>query len=211
VIGEGFDTAAYAASAGRAFIAEPFLKIASCCRETQGALEAIEALLPLDPLVDPLAIQAIEVETFASAALLAERAPVAPIAGRFSIPFTIATRIVQGHAWIEAFSPAAIADPRARALAARVTVREDAALTARLPAERVCRLCLTLADGTVRQVEVINTPGDPGRPHPEGAMREKFRRCVEPSHGAGWARLWDLVLGIDGVADTGALFAAFRP
>jgi 2-methylcitrate dehydratase PrpD len=211
VIGEGFDTAAYAASAGRAFIAEPFLKIASCCRETQGALEAIEALLPLDPLVDPLAIQAIEVETFASAALLAERAPVAPIAGRFSIPFTIATRIVQGHAWIEAFSPAAIADPRARALAARVTVREDAALTARLPAERVCRLRLTLADGTVRQVEVINTPGDPGRPHPEGAMREKFRRCVEPSHGAGWARLWDLALGIDGVADTGALFAAFRP
>jgi hypothetical protein len=42
-------------------------------------------------------------------------------------------------------------------------------------------------------------------------MREKFRRCVEPSHGAGWARLWDLALGIDGVADTGALFAAFRP
>jgi 2-methylcitrate dehydratase PrpD len=207
VIGEGFDAAAYAASAGRHFIAEPFLKTASCCRETQGALEAIEALLPLDPQV----IAAMEVTTFASAALLAEQAPTAPIAGRFSIPFTIATRIVQGHAWIEAFAPAAIADPRARALAAKVVVREDRALTARLPAERVCRLLVTLADGTERVAEAINTPGDPGRPHPPGAMQQKFRRCVEPVLGARWAGLWEMALGIDGLASTEALFAACRP
>jgi 2-methylcitrate dehydratase PrpD len=207
VIGEGFDQAAYDASADRPFILESFLKTASCCRETQGALEAIEQLLPLDPAT----IEAIEVATFASAATLAERAPVAPIAGRFSIPFTIATRIVKGHAWIEAFSPAAIADPATRALAAKVTVREDPALTARQPAERVCRLTLRLADGTTRMAEVIGTPGDPDRPHAEGVMRDKFRRCLEPIFGARWSALWDMAIGIDALPDTRALFAAFTP
>ena len=187
---------------------QPFLKAAaSCCRETQGALEAIESLLPLDPD----SIEAIDVTTFASAALLDERAPVAPIAGRFSIPFTVATRIVTGHAWIEAFSPAAIADPRIRALSARVAVTADPALTALLPARRVCRLSLRLKDGTTRTAEVTGTPGDPDRPLPDGALREKFRRCVAPGFGAGWERLWHLASHADQAPSATALIRAFQP
>lgn len=189
-------------------IDQPFLKAAaSCCRETQGALEAIEQLLPLDPA----AIAAIEVATFASAALLAERAPAAPIAGRFSIPFTVATRIIQGHAWIEAFEPPALADPRTRALAAKVTVAEDPALTALLPARRVCRLTLRLADGTVRVAEVTGTPGDPDRPLPEGALRDKFRRCAEPGFGPGWEQLWHLATRAAEAPSAAALVRAFQP
>ncbi|MCB4822822.1 MmgE/PrpD family protein [Roseicella aerolata] len=210
VVGEGWDQMAYEASTGRWFILESFLKLHSCCRETQGALEAIELLLAEAP-VTPEQVAAIEVETFHSASLLSERAPAAPIAGRFSIPFTVATRIVSGCAWIEAFSSAAIADPVARALAARVTVREDPALTARQPGERVCRLTLRLADGTVRRREVVGTPGDPDRPHPEAALREKFRRCVEPGFGARWAELWEMARHPDRVTRASQLLAAFRP
>ncbi|MFC7476903.1 MmgE/PrpD family protein [Dankookia sp. GCM10030260] len=210
VIGEAWDQAAYAASASRWFILESFLKLHACCRETQGALEAIERLLAEAP-VAPDAVAAIEVETFASASLLSERAAVAPIAGRFSIPFTVATRIVSGGAWIEAFSPAAIADPATRALAAKVAVRENMALTARQPAERVCRVALRLADGTTRRCEVIGTPGDPDRPHPEAALREKFRRCVEPGFGARWTELWDMARHPDRLASAATLFQAFRP
>jgi 2-methylcitrate dehydratase PrpD len=210
VIGEAFDTAAYDASAGRWFILESFLKLASCCRETQGALEAVELLLAEAPII-PEAVAAIEVETFASAATLAECAPVAPIAGRFSIPFTVATRVLRGHAWIEAFSPEAIADPATRALAAKVVVREDPVLTARQPAERVCRLSLRLADGTRRSAEVIGTPGDPDRPHAEAALRMKFRRCVEPGFGARWTELWEMARDPGHLARAAQLFAAFRP
>ena len=210
VVGEAWDQAAYDASAGRWFILESFLKLHSCCRETQGALEAIELLLAEAPIA-PEAVAAIEVETFASASLLSERAAVAPIAGRFSIPFTVATRIVSGGAWIEAFSPAAIADPATRALAAKVTVREDPALTARQPAERVCRVLLRLADGTIRRREVIGTPGDPDRPHPEAALREKFRRCVEPGFGARWTELWEMARHPGRLASVATLFQAFRP
>lgn len=210
VIGSGFDAARYAGSAGRWFILESFLKQASCCRETQGALEAIELLLAEAP-IDPGAIEAIEVATFASAAGLAERAPVAPIAGRFSIPFTLATRILRGHAWIEAFAPAAIADPATRALAARVSVIEDPAYTARQPNERLCRLTLRLADGTLRERVVTGTPGDPDRPLLEAALREKFRRSVAPTHGARWAALWEMARHPDRLPRTAALFDAFRP
>lgn len=210
VIGEAWDQAAYEASAGRWFILESFLKLQACCRETQGALEAVELLLAEAPIA-PEMVAGIEVETFASASLLSERAAVAPIAGRFSIPFTVATRIVSGGAWIEAFSPAAIADSGTRALAAKVTVREDPALTARQPAERVCRVAVHLADGTVRRREVIGTPGDPDRPHPEAALRDKFRRCVEPGFGARWAELWDMARYVDRLSSIGTLFRAFRP
>lgn len=210
VVGEGWDGAAYEGSADRWFILESFLKLQSCCRETQGALEALELLLAAAP-VAPDSVAAIEVETFASAALLAERAPASPIAGRFSIPFALATRILRGHAWIEAFAPKAIADPATGALAARVTVREDPALTARLPAERVCRLRLRLADGTTALREVIGTPGDPDRPHPEAALRDKFRRCAEPRFGARWAELWEMARRPDRLGSSEALFRAFRP
>jgi 2-methylcitrate dehydratase PrpD len=210
VIGEAFDAAAYAASAKRPFILESFLKQHACCRETQGALEAIELLLEEAPIA-PEQVAAIEVATFASAAALAERAPISPIAGRFSIPFTVATRIVQGHAWIEAFADAAIADPRTRALAAKVAVREAPAFTARQPGERLCHLRLRLADGTLRERTVIGTPGDPERPLPEAALREKFRRSAEPGFGPRWAELWAMARNPDALPRAATLLAAFRP
>ncbi|WP_149535977.1 MmgE/PrpD family protein [Siccirubricoccus phaeus] len=210
VIGEGFDQAAYDASATRPFILEAFLKTNACCRETQGALEAIELLLAESPL-DPGQVAAIEVATFASAATLSERAPVSPIAGRFSIPFTVATRILRGHAWVEAFAEEAIADPATRALAARVSVREEPAYTARQPAERVCTLVLRLADGSVRECTVIGTPGDPDRPLPEAAMRDKFRRMVEPGFGPRWVEMWEMARGVDRLPRCAELVAAFRP
>lgn len=142
----------------------------------------------------------------AVAAALAERAPAAPIAGRFSIPFAIATRIVRGNTWTDAFSEAAIADPATRALSARVAVREAPALTARLPAERVCRLTLRLRDGAVRGREVVGTPGDPDRPLPEEALREKFRRCAEPALGPRWEAAWRAARRPGGLADLSTLF-----
>jgi 2-methylcitrate dehydratase PrpD len=209
VIGSSFDEAAHAAAEGRWFILESFLKQASCCRETQGALEAVELLLA-ESGIDPGWVAAIDVATFASAALLAERTPAAPIAGRFSIPFTVATRLLRSHAWIDAFSAEAIADPATRALAAKVSVTEDPSYTARLPAERLCRLTLRMADGSVRERVVCGTPGDPDRPLPESALREKFRRSVEPTHGARWEGMWAMARHPDRIPNASTLFEAFQ-
>ena len=106
----------------------------------------------------------------------------------------------------ETWPEAAIVDPRTRALAARVAVREAPSLTARSPAERVCRLTLRLRGGEVREREVVGTPGDPGRPLPEEALRGKFRRCTEPAFGPRWGAAWQAARRPDGLADLSALF-----
>ena len=46
---------------------------------------------------------------------------------------------------------------------------------------------------------------------PEGALREKFRRCVEPGFGAGWERLWQLATEAHEAASATALIRAFQP
>lgn len=186
----------------RWLIAEPFLKLASSCRETQGALEVIEAILEEGP-IDPFQVDSIRVTTFAPAAALKETGPVTPIGARFSIPMVLALRLVHGSVWIDAFAPQKLRDPAVRALAERVQVVEDPAMTRRLPTERPCRIELRLAGGAMRGAEMTDAFGDPGRPLPEAALKGKFLRMVEPLPDAGAA--WNGARAPDKFAD----FAAF--
>ena len=178
VIGDHFDESALDRGLGDDWlIMDAFLKVAASCRETQGALAALEEMLG-EASVDPADVDHIRVTTFGSAAALAETGPGSPIGGRFSIPFVLAVRLLRGHAWIDAFAPEALADPQIRALATRVSVSEEPAFTAQLPHKRICRLALRLEEGTTRYAEVFGTPGDPGMPLPAGALEEKFRRLT---------------------------------
>lgn len=204
VTGAFFDESALVRDLGRRWlIMEPFLKIASSCRETQGALAALEKLLEEGP-VAPEAVDHIRVTTFASAAALAGTHPTSPIGGRFSIPYVVAVRLVTGHAWIDAFDPKRIADPGILALSARVSVSEDPAFTARLPQQRICRIALRETDGTTRYGEVFSTPGDPGNPLPEGALAEKFLRMT-----GGKAKAWQ-ALCANAVADYATLLGLLK-
>ncbi len=53
---------------------------------------------------------------------------------------------------------------------------------------------------------MVGTPGDPDRPLPEEALREKFRRCAEPALGPRWGAAWRAARRPDGLADLSALF-----
>src|SRR6201999_2145152 len=105
VTGSSFDRNRFVEGiAQRWLIDEPFLKLSSSCRETQGALAVLEALLEKGP-IDPGGIEAITVTTFAPAAALKETGPVTAIGARFSIPFVLALRLAYGSVWIDAFAP----------------------------------------------------------------------------------------------------------
>jgi len=185
VVGSHYDEAALARGLGSDWlIMDTFLKTAASCRETQGALAALETMLAEAP-VDIAAIDHIRVTTFASAAALAETSPTTPIGGRFSIPFVLAVRLLRGHAWIDAFTPQTLSDPAIHALATRVSVGEDHTFTAALPHRRTCRLALRLEDGATRYSEIFATPGDPGTPLPDGALEAKFARMTGKD-GAAW-------------------------
>jgi 2-methylcitrate dehydratase PrpD len=192
----------------RWLIAEPFLKLSSSCRETQGALAVLEALLKQGPL-DPDAIEAVTVTTFAPASALKETGPVTAIGARFSIPFVLALRLRHGSVWTDAFAADRLRDPAIRALAARVRVVEDPAMTARLPAERPCRLDIRFIDGSSETSEGTDAPGDPARPLPETALRQKFVRLAEDAGFAGAECAWEGILHLEGIADFGEFSRLF--
>lgn len=184
----------------RWLISEPFLKLASSCRETQGALEALEALLEHEA-VDAHRIESMTVTTFAPASSLGETSPTTAIGARFSIPFVLALRLIHGSVWTDAFAPERLQDPCIRALAARIRVVEDPMMTARVPRERPCRLDITLADGSIKNIEIVDAPGDPSRPLPEEALHGKFQRMIEPSGLADGQAAWEGTVNLDLIPD----------
>ncbi len=192
----------------RWLIAEPFLKLASSCRETQGALEVMEALLE-EGTIDPFEIAAIRVVTFAPASALKETGPVTAIGARFSIPFVLALRLLHGSVWIDAFAPQRLGDPAIRALAERIQVVEDPAMTRRLPKERPCRIEVAFMDGSVKNAEKTEALGDPGRPLSEGALKEKFLHMVERAGLADAQSAWAGARGADKIPDFEAFSRLF--
>jgi 2-methylcitrate dehydratase PrpD len=151
-------------------------------------------------------VRAIEVETYVWAAQL--DSPLAPnmLAAKFSIPFALATTIAHGAATVPAFRAPARENAAVQALAARVTVNEDPALTAQLPGLRPARLRLTLADGTVHGAEVTTNRGDTEDPFTEAEVRAKFRELTDPVYGPARAQaIEDAVLALGPHQEASAL------
>ena len=126
------------------------------------------------------------------------RAPRAAIAAQFSLSWAVAAALVQGDLGPGAYTEAALADPRLRAIEARVELVEDAALTA------AGRRGATLSvDG--ESATITGVTGDPDRPMGVEEAVAKFRRFAGPTLGAAGAESAIVALLEDG--PTGSLFA----
>ena len=214
VLGSAFDPEKAAADWGAFWeIERNFYKFTANCKETQGALTALEALMARDgaAAMAPAGLADLELEVFADAAGLTARQPANPLAARFSIPFALATRLVHGRTPItEAEVAAMLADLRVVALASIVSVREDPALTARAPAELVTRLRVRHADGAMRVIEVIGSLGDFDQPFDRGLLETKFAGLMDRIWPGRGAALWQSWSGIADLADIRPLMAELR-
>ena len=164
-------------------IARNYFKRHAACRYTHGALDALQMILAKTGPLQPDQVRAIDVDTYVWAAQL--DSPLAPnmLAAKFSIPFALATTIAHGAATVPAFRAPARENAAVQALAQRVAVSEDPALTAQLPGLRPARLRMTLVDGTVHSAEVTTNRGDTEDPFTEAEIREKFRELTDPVYG----------------------------
>jgi len=90
----------------------------------------------------------------------------------------------------------------------KVTVAADDTLAAHYPARWPARIEVETASGTLSE-EVVDAPGDPGRPLDLAAVRDKFHRCIDPLIGAGEVDAW-IAAAEGSVADDGALFELGR-
>ena len=169
-------------------ITRNYFKRHAACRYTHGALDALgEIVRQTGGSIDPAAIDAIEVDTYVWAAQLDSAEPKNMLAAKFSLPFALATYIVNGAASVPAFREEAQANATVCDLARRVSVREDVTLTAMLPGLRPARVRVRLTDGRQLVAEVLTNKGDTEDPYSPDDMRAKFRELTEPVWGGSHA------------------------
>ncbi len=174
VVSETFDTAKMIDGLGRDWqIDHNYFKLHSCCRYNHGALDALDLLLAREP-VAPDAVERIDVASYLYAAELDDQAPRNTLGAKFSVPFAVATRLVRGSSAVENFTWDALRDERVQALAKRVFVVEDKAMTSRLPQVRPARVDLRLRDGRTLTAAVEANRGDDQDPYSREELTAKY-------------------------------------
>lgn len=174
VVSESFDTGKMIESLGGDWqIDRNYFKLHSCCRYNHGALDALDILLA-KARVEPDQIERIDVASYLYAAELDDQSPRNTLAGKFSVPFAVATRLVRGSSAVENFTWDAVRDSRVQAMAKRVFVSEDKAMSAKLPQFRPARVALKLIDGRTLSESVEANRGDDQDPYSRDELTGKY-------------------------------------
>jgi 2-methylcitrate dehydratase PrpD len=175
VASEHFDPAAVIADLGQDWhLMHNYFKLHSCCRYNHGTLDALDLLAAQEGLPPAQAIERIEVHTYHLAAELSDPAPANTLAAKFSVPFAVATRIVNGSSALASFTWEAVRDPAVLALAQKVSVQHDPAMSERLPKERPAHITLHLRDGRQLTAQAGVNRGDDAAPYSRDELRAKF-------------------------------------
>jgi 2-methylcitrate dehydratase PrpD len=186
VVSETFDKNEMTADLGERFeILRNYFKRHACCRYNHATLDALQEIMEKAPagVVAPENIQRVDVNTYSLAAQLCDPSPTNTLAAKFSIPFAVATTIVNGHSGVDCFRPKAIADGKIRRLAKRVNVFEDPELTAMMPDRRPSKVSVTLKDGAAFGAEAFVNKGDFEDPYAETELEDKFHELADPVWG----------------------------
>jgi 2-methylcitrate dehydratase PrpD len=193
-------------------ITQNYFKLHPTGRYVHSAIDALEDLLRKVPgrRLDVDRIKAIRVRTYMLAAMLAERDVVSSFGARFSVPFALASILYHGRSGLASFDEAAVANPKIRALASLVDLREDGQHTARYPVEQPCELAIALADGTTWEGRCTVMKGEPANPHSQEELEQKFVDLGTPVWGNEvTARLFEGLKSLESIPDFGAFADKF--
>jgi 2-methylcitrate dehydratase PrpD len=213
VVSDSFDEAAMTEALGERWeVMRNYFKMHSCCRYNHAALDALAMIAGANPgLLGPSRIERVEVESYAFAAELDDPKPRNVLAGKFSVPFAVATTLVNGSSAVGSFTGENVTNPEILALAARVTVREDPAMSAQLPDRRPARVTVTLNDATALTAETETNRGDWADPYPPAEIRDKYLSLTARLWPAAAAiAVWDETMALETRADIAGLSALLR-
>src|SRR5262249_45948323 len=132
---------------------------------------------------------------------------------QLNLPYCVATLLIEGDVFVGQFSDAVIADPARMALADKVEVRHDPAITARGSKFRhIVRVEIFLTDGTRHEAVVEAARGNEREFASEADVVAKFGKLARRVLSAEQAdRIVDHVLGCEKLANIGALVRALTP
>ncbi|OEU44973.1 MAG: hypothetical protein BBJ60_03885 [Desulfobacterales bacterium S7086C20] len=162
-------------------ITRNYFKRHACCRYNHATLDTLGDIIAKAPGggIKPDEVAKIEVKTYSLAAQLCDPNPQNTLAGKFSIPFAVATSVVNRSTGVESFTPHAIQNPVTRELAQRVIVSEDPEMTAMMPDHRPAKVKVTLTNGTVLEDQTLTNKGDFEDPYSPEELREKYYELAD--------------------------------
>ncbi len=215
VVSDTFDPGVMTEGLGVRFeVMRNYFKRHACCRYNHATLDALQEILDRTPAerIWPEDVRKVEVSTYSLAAQLCDQQPTNSLAGKFSIPFAVATAIVHGHTGVSCFTPQAVHNQAARELAKKVRVVEDPKLTAMMPGQRPSRVILTLKDSTELKAEAFVNKGDFEDPYSPDDLREKYYELATPVWGEDRAqKIYTAVAEIDKMPDVNELTRFMAP
>lgn len=149
------------------------------CRHTH---PLIDAVLALRDGVNVARIRSVQVRGYRDAILFCNHAnPTTPVEAKFSLQHAAAVVLLRGRPSLEDFDMGAVRDPDVTALRARVSLSEDASLTARYPQHFGATLDIELDDGSHLIEHRADALGDTECPLATDALLGKARMLMEAS------------------------------
>ncbi len=145
-----------------------YVKPYASCRHSHSA---VEAAIKLHGEIDSEDIESVEVKTYRLGVKGHDHTDIQGVASaKLSTPYAVAAGLLYGRADLSVFEPL---DEKIVALAQKVKVLEDPALTAESPKMRIAIVNVKMMDGTERESRVDYAKGDPENPMTEEELAEK--------------------------------------
>ena len=127
-----------------------------------------------------------------------------------SIPYVVATALLDGEITPTSFSEQQLHDPRKARLMGVTTIVEDKALTAKFPESAPCRMTITLADGATIQSYIQSPRGHADNPLGEAEVERKFMSLSRDYCDEAQSReILSTLFKLDGVRDVGEMMRLF--
>lgn len=166
-----------------------YFKIHACCRYSHGALDAMAKIIEEHGEIDSFLVDRVDIATYSSAANLFETMPRNALAAKFSLPFSIASMIVNGNASVSSFREDAIVNEKVIEMSQKIFVSESSELSDMLPDKRPAKVSVKLRDGGILYAENYINKGDSANPYTTQEIQNKFLDLAEPVWGSSYASI----------------------
>jgi 2-methylcitrate dehydratase PrpD len=147
----------------------PFMDCAAAVIEQHGI--DLDAIATLDCRITPRALDTVCLP------IEDKRRPPTGYAAQFSLPFSVASRLIHGRSTLAEFSDESVKDPRTLALADKITCTGDP--DADFPRYYPAWVVITLTDGRTFEGREPIHRGHPDNPMTDKQIADKFQGCVE--------------------------------
>ena len=191
-------------------IARNYFKRHACCRYNHGTLDALAMIEKENGTLSVDAIDNILVETYSLAAELSEPSPKNTLAGKFSVPFAVASTLINRSSGVASFTWDMIRDPAIQAFSDRVKVIENPRLTAMMPDFRPSLVTVELKDGRRLSAEARTNRGDTEDPYNDDELDLKYFELTARVWSENVSqRIYDCCFNIDQLEDVNLLTGHF--